>query len=490
MIENPGVSPKEGFTVFGATTKRATSNPLIIGTKGSGNKHGTCLLLRNDINPVIFCGSLRMSFYTRPFEMKGVGNNTVTQRLVCVRYGGKDENGKSCTSEQELSVTLDYGTTDWPTINLACREYVSNALDACFEQGMSLEQARKAVKIEVVDEGQVRAKKGSDTTRVFVPLTPDVQNFYDNLGRWFLHFSEPSLVSQAILPKAQRNVTPGKQVAVIYRRGVFVREFLSSDRPSLFDYNLNELKLNESRTASDWDVKHACGQAIASADKATLVKVFRTMRDPSANHWELSFDSYGLSPDYVEDTVKKQREGVWQAAFTSVAGDDGVLMSNQHNDITQMVECKGYTPVPTHAEAWVDAGKKYGIRSEEKVLTEDDLEGRTYSDATDDVKAVLNWVWDLIETFDMANNRKKPQVGCFYKHMSAGQQNWGLYKDDKVFIHKDISIGQTELLRVAIMHEVGHYCTGALDGSYDFNVWFNRFCVKMGVQLTRDLRLS
>ena len=337
-IENPGVCPPEGFTLFGATTKRRTSNPLVIGTFGSGNKHATCLLLRGGYNPTIFCGSLGMNFGTRARRIVGV-SNTVESRQVIVRYRGKDAEGRSRTSEEELSVTLDYGTADWPSVSLALREYVSNALDACFEQGMNVEQARKAVKVEVVDEAQVRAK--ADHTRVFVPLVPDVQRFFDDLGKWFLHFSSPELVQTAILPKGGRNVTEGKQVAVIYRRGVFVREFLSTEQPSLFDYNLCDLKLNESRTASDWDVKHHAGQAIAGADKQTLARVFRAMRDTSANWWELSFDSYALSPDYVLDEEKTKREATWQAAFTAVAGDDAVLMDDKHADITNAVSRKG-----------------------------------------------------------------------------------------------------------------------------------------------------
>ena len=481
-IENPGVCPPEGFTLFGATTKRRTSNPLVIGTFGSGNKHATCLLLRGGYNPTIFCGSLGMNFGTRQRRIVGV-SNTVESRQVIVRYRGKDQEGRSRSAEEELSVTLDYGTADWPTVSLALREYVSNALDACFEQGMSVEQARKAVKIEVVDENQVRAK--ADHTRVFVPLLPDVQRFYDDLGKWFLHFSNPELVTQAILPKGGRNVTDGKQVAVIYRRGVFVREFLSTDKPSLYDYNLNDLRLNESRTASDWDVKHACGQAIAGADRVTLARVFRAMRDPGADFWEFTFDSYGLSNEYIPDEEKTKREETWQAAFEAVAGADAVLMDDSHPDIAGMVSRKGYTPVTTGATAWVDAAKKHGIRSDEKVLTADDLEGRTFSDATDDVRAVLDWVWNLVEIFDMANGKSKPAVGCFYRHMVAGSDNRGLYRDGTVYVHTDLAHGKSEALRWTVWHEVGHHVTGATDGSYDFVVWFNRLVAKMGNQLLK-----
>jgi hypothetical protein len=105
------------------------------------------------------------------------------------------------------------------------------------------------VKIEIVDEAQVRARR--NYTRVFVPMNAEVLDFFNNLGRWFLHFSEPDMLGKAILPKNNRNLGDRK-AAVIYRRGVRVREFESSDQESLFDYNLNDLTIDESRKASDW----------------------------------------------------------------------------------------------------------------------------------------------------------------------------------------------------------------------------------------------
>ncbi len=470
-IENPGVCSSEGFTVFGATTKRESHNPLVIGTFGSGTKNSTGLLLRASINPVIFCGPLRMSFFTRPMEIKGVAN-TVEQKRVCVRYAGTNTEGKSQTREEELSVTLDYGVSDWPSVNMAMREYVSNALDACFEVGMNVQEARRAVKIEVVDENQVRAKNGN--TRIFVPLTPDIQTFYDNLGKWFLHFSEPELVEQAILPKRNRNVTTDKQVAVIYRKGVFVREFLSDDEPSLFDYNLNDLQLNESRTASDWDVKYYASLALAAADQPTLSKVFLAMRK-GENSWEMTFDAWSLRHDTSEERSK-----VWQEAFEAVAGPEGVLM-NESQCLAEMVEKKGYKPLRTQAKGWVDAGNKLGIRSEEKVLTQGEREGRTFSEATPAVIAALDWVWNIITTFDMANGKDKPAVGCFHKHLVSGAQEKGLYDSmkGKILIHTDIAGADTEELRIVMMHEAGHHASQSTDFSYDFNVWFNRLCVRM-----------
>jgi hypothetical protein len=483
-IENPGVCPPEGFTLFGATTKRRyysgdAKNDLIIGTFGSGNKHSVCVLLRSKINPVVFCGSQRLSFFTRDVTIKGVAGSSTSDR-VCVRYGGKTEAGRSITKEEELSVTLDYGTSDWEEISLALRELVSNSLDACFEQGMDVAQAVKAVCVEVVEENQVRAKAGC--TRVFIPLTPGVEDFYNKLGRWFLHFSEPALVTETILPKARRS-HEGKEVACIYRRGVYVREWTADDVPSLFDYNLANLRLNESRTAGDWDVRHACGSALAGASKEQLACIFRGLRSGS-DFWEAHFDTYGLDSQYEAHSVQEERKERWQAAFKAVAGEDGVLMSDQHSDLTDTVSRKGYTPVATKADGWVKAGERMGIKSDVQVLTEDDKKGRTYSAATPAVEAALDWVWEVVDSCNMTAGKDKPKPGCFWEPMKAESQTWGLQKGNEVLIHTEIAGSITDMLRWVMLEEVGHYVTGATDMSRDFQTFFIRLASKLALSLT------
>jgi hypothetical protein len=174
-----------------------------------------------------------------------------------VKYGGTDPiTGASRSSTEDLGFVLDYGKQDWGEVELALREFVSNAIDRSIREWGDW----SGVKIEVVDEGQVRAKR--NFTRVFIPMNAEVLEFFNSLGKWFLHFSEPEALNKAILPKRNRNLGERK-AAVIYRRGVRVREFESSDQESLFDYNLNDLTIDESRKASDWDVKHACGKAKA-----------------------------------------------------------------------------------------------------------------------------------------------------------------------------------------------------------------------------------
>ena len=213
------------------------------------------------------------------------------------------------------------------------------------------------MKIEIVDESRVRAKR--DHTRVFLPLTPEVLDFYNNLGRWFLHFSEPESLDKAILPKANRNLGDRK-AAVIFRRGVRVREFESLDTECLFDYNLNDLTIDEARKASDWDVRHHCGRALAGADKDVLAILFSHLLNSDKPAWEFTFDTYALQPSY--GTVPRRSSGSgsnWQEAFVQVAGETAVLTGE---GTAKQLEGKGYKPVKA-PEGIVNAAARYGVQT-------------------------------------------------------------------------------------------------------------------------------
>jgi hypothetical protein len=501
-IENPGVAPAEAFTLLGASTKRGSENSATIGKFGTGNKHGVAVLLRNDLPPVIFGGTLRMTFGTRPQGMNdGIREHSFNR--VVVKYSGVDPYTKANrTATDDLGFVLEHGATDWLSVDLALREFVSNAIDRAIEEGeyrflerwfvdrgyrldpsgeipnewkyeaqTALEEYRLTAKdyenvvVEIVNENQVRAKAGH--TRVFVPLNADVLTFFNNLGKWFLHFSEPHLLGQTILPKGRRNLGD-RQTAVIYRRGVRVREFESSDTPSLFDYNLENLELDESRKVDDWRVQYEASKALALANKDVLVRLWQSFLDGS-KYWEHSFSHYGLEAASWDDGAKTR----WQEAFETVAGEDAVVATGSGGD---MAARKGYKVVQA-PEAFAKAAEKYGVKTPDKVLTHDEKEGRTILDSTPDAEAAVDFAWNLATKYNVTNGKSRPQVKTFRKIMDGGAQTLGYYKDGVVYINQDIAgsislqtgwHGLTQQLLVTALEEVSHHVTGALDNSRDF----------------------
>jgi hypothetical protein len=480
-IENIGVCPPEGFTVLGVTLADTSNNEGVIGQFGSGNKHAVAVLLRHGLSPVVFAGTLKLEFGTRPQTVADSQASKEFARLM-VKYGGTDPTtGASRSSTEDLGFVLDYGKQDWQEVGLALREFVSNAIDRSIREWGDW----SGVKIEVVDEAQVRAKR--NFTRVFVPMNAEILEFFNNLGKWFLHFSEPEALNKSILPKRNRNLGERK-AAVIYRRGVRVREFESSDTESLFDYNLNDLTIDESRKASDWDVKHHCGRALGSADKEILAMLFDRLMNSDRPAWEFGFDTYSLQPTYKDSAeVELRKRQNWQEAFALVAGEDAVLTGKGPVD---QLERKGYKPVQA-PESLVHAAEQYGVQTPAKVLSADELAGRDVTEPTPDAQAAVDLVWELLEEVGLTNGKDKPPVRCFTSILDGGVMLNGYYRDGVVFINGDLAgsgsvvVGREalsdRLLKVAL-EECVHYVTQATDNSRDFQ----DFLLDLAVKLSRS----
>jgi len=516
-IENPGVAPKEAFTLLGASMSRDSDNARTVGKFGSGNKHGVAVLLRNKLAPTVFAGNLKLDFDTRPVKVDaGIRSQEFAQ--VIVKLGGRDENGVNRSSTEDLGFVLEYGATDWLSIDLALREFVSNSLDRAEEESdnaflqkwcvahgivtqaqvsdearreanVELREYRKtsrpwdSVKIEVVNENQVRAKSGK--TRVFVPMNDEVLKFFNNLGKWFLHFSEPELLGKTILPKSNRNLGTRKS-AVIYRRGVRVREFESSDVPSLFDYNLENLELDESRKVDDWRVQGEAGKAIAGSDKTVIGKLMQSYLQADTV-WEHQFQEWALTGQYESRVDLAARSVMWQEAFNSVVGEDAVVSTANGGERAKR---KGFRVLEA-PEAFVKAAEKYGIRTPDKVLTNDEKEGRTISDTTPSMIEAVQWIWGVATKHDMLNGKEFPKVAGYTKIMEAGGQSLGFYRDGTVYINTDLS-GDASMvfvtadqlsqqLLVTAAEEVSHHITGATDNSRDFQDYLLNLLVKVAV---------
>jgi hypothetical protein len=424
-IANPGAAPVESFSLLGASTTRFAGVEGTIGNFGSGAKHSINLCLRNNINPVIFCGLQRLEFYVEPTEVND-GLYSRNFGVVCFRLTGKDDSGKVYNRTEKTSVTTDYGVSDWNDLSMALREFVSNALDRSKRETGSFNYAA----VEVVAENQVRAKAGE--TRVFVPLTPEVSKFYNELGKRFLHFSEPESLSKHILPKNRTRGIDSPKNCVIYKHGVKVAELECND-PSFYDYNFgDELRLDECRNVDQWRVRAMIALVLSRADSKTLAPlIYGGLNDKKV--YEHSLDSYYLKPTSVdnEDVIEKKKK-VWQEVFVSIAGADAVLSSDTG---AEFVRRKGYKPVKL-PDSWGEAARAYGIRCEATVLSEDDRLGREILPATIQVEKTFADVWDTLCLVEMTFNKEAPRLACYREISSKAEATvMGFYRDGTCYIN-------------------------------------------------------
>ena len=480
-IENSGTCPVEGFVLLGATSKRLADNdsPYTVGQFGSGCKHSVNVLLRAKLYPVVFCGNHKLEFGTKPGKMKALEGETDYRRVI-VKHGGTDENGASVTFTEDLSQTDEYGSLDWTNVGMAFREFISNAIDAAIAVNKQAEANVKwpwdGVKVELVQEDKVRAKR--NCTRVFIPAdNEEVIRFYANLGKWFLHFSEPELITQAILTKKARNLDPDCHTAVIYRRGVRVREIEQYSSESLFDYNLNDLRVDESRNVDDYQCRNAATRVLSKGSPEHLATWMRSFRENTL-YWEHQFGGYELKPQWGESQEEiLARKANWNKALELV-GDDVVLASK--DGPVQTLTRKGYDPLEV-PETVVRAAEEYGCATQSKVLSADELDGRESFDPTPDAVAALDWVWDRIVMAGMDDGKAKPALRCFRKVMNGGVVVRGFLRDGMVYINEDLANGASVELRQTVLEELGHYLSGSKDETRDMQDWAFKFAVRLAM---------
>lgn len=472
MIQNPGIAPTEGFTVLGATSKRDCDIPGIIGTFGSGGKLSISTCMRNNVTPIIFCGNLKLDFSLINDTLKSDVTDTEYNR-VQVSYSGKDEEGKTRKYTEKLWA-IGYGMLDWNCVAMSLREFVSNAIDHTIMynhyNGNKCIHLWEGVKVELVDENQVRAKSG--TTRVFIPATvPEIRAFFCDLGKWFMHFSEPENIGEKILPKANRNMKD-KRGPVFYRRGVRVGELEYCNHPSLFDYNY-DIKVDESRNLNEYNAKSESAKILASAEPNKIASLLRSF-EGDTEYWEHHFDKYYMKPDYtINKEEKDKRTNNWGTALKLIG--DKVISGKTESDTVQR---KGHKTLVV-PENFLETAQEYGVTTSAKILSQDERLGREIYSATTEVENIVKKIWGKIEEVGMSNGKIIPPVYRFSSIMSADSTCLGFYRDGNIYLNVTLGDNDSPMLRAVIIEECAHYISGAVDGARELQDWAFNFAAKL-----------
>lgn len=401
-VENAGVAPIEAWTMFGVSSARGKADK--IGQFGSGAKHAISVCLRNGINPIVHVGDSKIVFDC----IKKMMGETAYDQVVA------DINGE----RRELSFAIQFGELDWDNMTMALREFYSNAID---QGGLN---AFVTNSIEGV----------FGKTRVYIELNDVVERAYKDMPNVFLHLQDKQ--SETIIRKAE--LSPLK----LYRKGVLV--FTGSAKQlSLNDYNLPDIKLDESRNLHAWMVDSYVASAVskdANTMETVLVNVIENKVSVETKVQPLYYPANAL-----------------RTAFEKIYGKRKICLP----EVLQYVKNK--TDAIAVPADWFMRLKEIGIEVAELNGSKHGAErGYVNAKLTKPHISMAKKIWRKLEKIGMTKNKPMPPLEGFATMMENGSLVHGYYEDGKVYLNAN------SFSTATIVEEFAHYITDANDCTRDF----------------------
>ena len=289
QISNRGEINPYALSLMGASTKRGNDGQ--IGFFGTGNKYALAKFLREGLAVDIHSGLSKIQIDTHDIDMGG-------QTFSVVRVNGLD-----------TSITTDMGPT-WELWQ-AVREVYSNAIDG------------GDASICMVDEPSGR----DGFTSYHIESNADIDRIMNDFDRYFSTARIAAEVSEF------GSIYEGG-TGTVYRHGI---RCLEEGRQSVFDYEVGDVKLTETRIAEhSWQVgTKVWGAILSSNDESVITRAFAASSDSSllegdlANGWGVDF------PATVSETVKE-----WlKDNMVSDSTMDG-MMDDQEKVMATMISSK------------------------------------------------------------------------------------------------------------------------------------------------------
>lgn len=462
MVENKGVVGIELVTVMGASTARGDNT--MIGKFGSGAKLPITLCLREGLELIRTIGKDVYTYEIDERTTRDVRGHESTIEMVIMR-----QIGGSSRKRMSLNIDKSLGSDDWTHINMGLREIVSNACDA----SKALQGDYKGVRIELVDDPQKFARDGY--TRVFVQANAEVRRFFNDLHKHFLILRKGGFdTNETIIPKEKPDTLR------VYRNGVLVGEF--NHYQSLFDYNLNNISLKESRVIDDYDARYEIAGALKNAKPeylAVVMDAIATGRDVfevnDVDHSSMALKAWD-SP--------REKEGLKEqwAAATHRAFAGKVVCKSAHE--AEQVEMKGYDSVIV-PESVAEVLQTYGddvCRMAHAVLDHFEVNGREKIELGEELRERATRLWERLQALGMTKDKPMPTISGYHDVMNAGRRVFG-YRDPKtntIGINSDTFDSPMEFTQT-LLEEMGHYATQAADCTRDMQDWAFKVAAKMMV---------
>lgn len=460
MIENPGVVGTDLLTIVGASSARGEAD--MIGQFGSGFKYSVSLLLRKSLDLRLYIGKNGYNFEVDERQTKDVaGRSFLIREVVMRQVAGTSRRRKA------MGFDVSFGEIDWRDATMAVREFVSNAADASF----SLGKTYNSVRCQLVDEDQIKARDGY--TRVFIQADEAVRDYYDSITENFILFNDEYDPNMSLLPKQGDS----KRVR-IYRKGVLVGSF---EHDSLFDYNINDIELKESRVISETSAKYACSLALQRGTVDQVAEFLYAVKGHD-KMWETEeIDAYHLKMDSWDKAQEANRPIIdtWTKAVARVFGDESVACDNEFQ--VDPVRMKGLRPVLMDTKHMLIV-QSFGMKTTADVLDKFEATGKQRVFIGESVIHTASKVWAAMTELGMTADKTMPELEGYHDLMTSGSNVYGYWdpKSDRVGLSKDLlDMGDGFMLIKVLVEEFAHYVTKARDCTRDLQDYAFRVAAKL-----------
>lgn len=250
---NKGEVPINAFKLLGASSKRDDATK--IGFFGTGLKYALAVLLREGIGFKVYSGAKEVKIGTRKTKF-------YDREITVITVNG-----------EKTSITVEAGINWEPWF--AIREIYSNNLD---ENG----QMKLSASLE----------PEAGYTKFYIERDEKLDGFIKN---WSSYFSNTRTVISETegLGVLEKN---NNQHLTVFRRGI---QAYTNRTPSVFDYDIEELAINESRVAMhDHQARQRCAEALALCDNVEAITKFvncdSNYYEKDSNFWTYLFDEFNL----------------------------------------------------------------------------------------------------------------------------------------------------------------------------------------------------
>jgi hypothetical protein len=261
VIENEGLLELGALSLMGASTKRGDSSK--IGMFGSGNKYALAYFLRNNIEIKILVGKEEVKIELKKEKFRD-------REFDVVWIDG-----------EKTSITTEMGQ-EW-SLWQAVRELYSNAVD----EGLRT--------FAVFNMGEFCPSEG--ITSILVEATPEVENFMFNINDYLA-------INKEVLFENEHGKVYRKHgsKACIYRKGI---KCFETHKDSIYDYDFNDICINESRMVSfSWDVPQSIYKILYACEDVNLVRNILYNLSNGKNYLEHQIDDSLV-------TIHDQISGAW-----------------------------------------------------------------------------------------------------------------------------------------------------------------------------------